>query len=124
MDGTSSRHILATLFLVLGSSSARAVEPCATIHGRAHLYGGDGGVRIWHIGTHHDYRPDDSTWPKVLAWLEAGVKESDKDRYASPASMVYLYGDFLVCPVEPFKKGSVQTAKIESVSHRRYVPVE
>jgi hypothetical protein len=100
-----------------------AVEPCMTIHGRANFYGGDGQLRIWHIGTHHEYEPDQSSWDRVIDWLLAGVKDSDKPNYASPASAVYLFGDFLVCPIEPFKKGSVQEATIKSVSHRHYVPV-
>ena len=59
----------------------------------------------------------------VMKWLEAGVKDSDK-HYASPASMINLFGDFQVCPVEPFKKGSVQRARVERVEHRRYAPVD
>ena len=108
------------ILLLAVTISAKAAEPCQVIHGRAHLYGGDGQLRIWHIGTHHDYEPDQSSWDRVMAWLEAGVKDADKEKYASPASTVYLYGDFLVCPVEPFKQGSVQMARIESVKHRRY----
>jgi hypothetical protein len=100
-----------------------AAEPCMTIHGRAHYYGGDGQLRIWHIGTHHEYEPDQSSWGRVIGWLEAGVRSSDKSKYASPASTVYLYGDFEICPTEPFKKGSVQQAKVKSVSHRRYARI-
>jgi hypothetical protein len=81
------------------------------IHGRAHVYGGDGRIRIWHLGTHHDYEPDASSWARVQEWCEAGVKDSAKLSYASPASTVYLFADFLICPTEPFKKGSVQQAK-------------
>jgi hypothetical protein len=101
-----------------------AEDVCEMIHGRAHLYGGDGQLRIWHIGTHHEYKPDKSTWPLVEKWLEAGVKESDRDKYASPASMVNLYADFLICPTEPHKNGVVQRAKIKRALHRRYVTAE
>jgi len=93
-----------------------------TIHGRANYYGGDGQLRIWRIGTHHEYQPDESSWGAVIGWLEAGVKESDRPKHASPASAVHLFGDFLICPTEPFKKGSVQTARVKSVSRRHYVP--
>jgi len=102
----------------------RAAEPCVTIHGRAHFYSGDGQLRIWHIGTHHEYEPDESSWDKVIGWLEACVSDSDKSNYASPASMVYLFGDFLVCPTEPFKQGSVQHAKVKSISRRHYTPIK
>ena len=91
------------------------------IRGRAHLYGGDGQLRIWHIGTHYDYEPDEFSWNRVVSWLEAGVKPSERQNYASPASMVYLYAEFVICPTEPFKKGSVQRAKVISAEHRRYV---
>jgi hypothetical protein len=94
-----------------------------TIHGRAHFYNGDGQLRIWHIGTHHEYEPDESSWDRVIGWLEAGVNNSDKSNYTTPASVMYLFGDFLVCPTKPFKKGAVQEAKIMSVSHRHYVPI-
>lgn len=102
----------------------RAGDACFTIHGRAHLYGGDGQLRIWHVGTHHDYEPDDSSRARVEQWLMAGVKEPEKSRLASPASWVNLFADFVICPVEPFKKGSVQKAKVVSAEHRHYVPVK
>ena len=106
--------------VIVAASQMQATEPCMSIHGRAHLYGGDGQLRIWHIGTHHDYEPDESSWDRVIAWLEAGVKDSEKANFASPASSVYLFGDLQICPTEPFKKGAVQRAEIKSVSHRHY----
>ncbi len=117
-----NRLILICFSLVL-LPAAIAEDRCMTIHGRAHLYGGDGQLRIWRIGTHHDFEPDESTWGRVINWLNAGVTESDRKNYASPASEYYLFGDFVVCPVEPFKKGSVQRATVKSVTHRRYVRV-
>jgi len=115
----------ALLFLALFvTHPSQAADSCVTIHGRAHLYGGDGQLRIWHIGTHHDYEPDESSWSTVVGWLEAGVKDADKAHYVNPAAAVYLFADFLICPTEPFKKGSVQHAKIISAQHRHYVPIE
>jgi hypothetical protein len=101
-----------------------AAESCTTIHGRAHVYGGDGQLRIWQVGTHHEYEPDESSWLTVQQWLEAGVKDSVKHTSATPVSSVSLFADFLICPVEPFKKGSVQSAKIKSAYHRHYVPAD
>jgi len=95
-------------------------EPCKVLHGRARFYSGDGQLRIWEIGTHHEYRPDEASFNTVIDWLEAGVLESERKNYVSPASVVDLYADFSVCPTEPFKKGSVQQAKITSASHRHY----
>ena len=99
----------------------QAADTCTTIRGRAHLYCGDGQLRIWHVGTHHEYEPDESSRQRVEGWLEAGAKDT-KDSACSPASTVDLFADYLICPVEPFKAGSVQQAKVISVQHRRYVP--
>ena len=87
----------------------RAGDACFTIHGRAHLYGGDGQLRIWHVGTHHEYQPDASSRERVVSWLEAGVKDPENvHTAASPASTISMFADFVICPTEAFKKGSVQ----------------
>jgi hypothetical protein len=115
--------LLATL-LLLTSIPATATEPCQTFHGRAHFYGGDGQLRVWHSGTHHEFEPDETTDVKVMTWLEAGVPDAEKHNYAIPASDVMLFGDFTVCPIEPLRKGWVQRAKVLSVTHRRYVRLD
>ena len=68
-----------TLFLLtlITAFPVQAAESCATIHGRAHFYGGAGQLRIWHVGTRYDKEPDESSWFRVQGWLEAGVKDSD-----------------------------------------------
>ncbi len=109
------------LLVALLVSPISAAEPCSVIHGRAHYYCGDGNLRIWHVGTHHMYTPDESSDSRVMDWLEAGVKDSDKTKYACPVGTVDLFADFLICPTEPFKKGSVQKANVKSATHRRYV---
>jgi hypothetical protein len=108
----------------LAGCSLGIAQNCTTIHGRAHYYAGDGQLRIWHIGTHHEFEPDKTTWPRVMKWLEAGVTPSARKNYAAPASAVDLYADFRICPTEPFKKGSVQEAKILSATHRHYVSLD
>jgi hypothetical protein len=100
----------------------RAADTCTTIHGRARSYCGDGQLRIWHVGTHHEYEPDETSWQRVEGWLEAGGKDT-KDSACGSATTVDLFADYLICPVEPFKAGSVQKAKFISAQHRRYVPV-
>jgi len=110
---------LAVAFIPL----ALAEEPCVTIHGRAHFCSGDGQLRIWNIGTRHEFEPDDSSEDRVLDWLIAGVKESERKNYTVPASVFDLYGDFLTCPTEPLRKGAVQHAKVKGVTHRRYVRI-
>ncbi|MFZ0393246.1 MAG: hypothetical protein WCF17_00530 [Terracidiphilus sp.] len=111
--------VITAIFSVAISLSA--AEPCVTFHGRAHYYGGDGQLRIWRIGTHHEFEPDSSTWSQVISWLEAGVPPVERKNYASPASAVNLFADFEVCPTEPLRKGAVQEAKIMSATHRHYV---
>jgi len=110
---------LLVLFLV-ANIGLHAEEGCSTIHGRLHYYGGDGQLRIWHIGTHHEFTPDESSWDMVIEWLRDGVKPSEKEDYADSAIAVDLFGDFYICPTEPFRKGAVQHAKVIAVTHRRY----
>jgi hypothetical protein len=121
----AAQSFFVIFILLLMSGLSRAAESCITIHGRAHFYVGDGQLRIWQIGTHHEFEPQDpASRGRVIGWLEEGVKSSEGKNYAAPASMVYLFADFEVCPTEPFKQGAVQSAKVLSASHRRYVPAE
>jgi len=41
--------------ILLMSPSLSLAETCREIHGRAVFYSGDGQLRIWHIGTHHEF---------------------------------------------------------------------
>ena len=118
------RTLLLLCLFVIASPPLHADDSCRVIHGRAHLHGSDGQLRIWHIGTHHEYEPDELSWPRVEKWLEAGVTEREKATLASPASMVYLVADFLLCPTEPFRKGAVQRAEVKSAIHRHYVHIK
>jgi hypothetical protein len=113
-------NLVFATFLVV-STGLGAEDACSDIHGRLHFYGGDGQLRIWHVGTHHEFTPDDSTWDTVIGWLIDGVRPSERQNYATPATAVDLYGDFRICPTEPFREGSVQHAKVIAVAHRRYV---
>jgi hypothetical protein len=116
------RVVAIMFFVAMFASSISAQEPCRVIHGRAHKYS-DGPLRIWHIGTHHDFQPDESSWQRVEAWLEAGIAPYDKRTSATPLSTLDLYADFLICPTESFKKGAVQSAMVKSATRRRYVRV-
>lgn len=115
------RKLILLLVLITVHPCAWPAEPCKTIHGRLHYYGGDGQLRIWHIGTRHDFTPDDSSWNMLHDWLTEGVKPSERKDYADPATAVDLFGDFNICPIEPFHEGAVQHARIISVANRRYV---
>ena len=110
-----SKKLDLLLVLLVVALPSRAADACFSIHGRAHAYGGDGQLRIWHVGTHHEYEPDDPlSRERVYDWLLAGVKEPEKSEFAAPASLVSLFADFLISPTEPYKKGSVQKAKVIS----------
>ena len=121
MIGKRWFRVFTFMFLVLANNGLRAQQACSTIHGRLHYYGGDGQLRIWHIGTHHEFTPDESSWDKVIEWLRSAVKPADRENYADPAIAVDLFGDFRICPIEPFREGAVQQANVISVAHRRYV---
>lgn len=98
---------IACLLLTL-SSEAQTTESCRVIHGRARRYCGDGQLRIWHIGTHHDFEPNQSSWQRVEGWLEAGAKPT-----GACQDNADLFADFLICPTEPYKKGAVQKATVK-----------
>jgi hypothetical protein len=103
------------LALALAATTALAAPPCQQIHGRAHLYMGDGQLRIWHIGTRHDFEPSDlSSTDKIRHFLD-----DDKD-WTAP-SRRYLFAEFTVCPTERFKEGSVQRVTIEKIRHPRVI---
>jgi hypothetical protein len=108
--------IAVVCLLLTLSSEAQTTESCKVIHGRARLYCGDGQLRIWHIGTRHDFEPDDSSWQRVEGWLEAGAKPT-----GACQDNADLFADFLICPTEPYKKGAVQKAKVKAAYHRHYV---
>ncbi len=102
---------------------ANAADDCVTIHGRARFYCGDGQLRIWHVGTHHEFEPDETSWDRVITWLEEGVKEPNSKQDACTKSDVDLFADFEICPTEPLRPGAVQHAVVKTAIHRHYVPV-
>ena len=113
-------RIVAAVILASAPSQLYAGELCRFVRGRAHAYGGDGRLRIWEIGTHHEFQPDDSSRAAVISWLQARATERES-KFVSQISLVDMYADFLICPTEPFKKGSVQQAQVKSADHRHYV---
>jgi hypothetical protein len=119
MPGTVKTTFLAWIVASV-APKLMAAQKCEVIHGRAHYYCGDGNLRIWHIGTHHEYEPDSTSYDRVSRWLEAGVTQAEKKNLACPAGAIDLYADFLICPTEPFKRGAVQHAAVKSATHRHY----
>jgi len=111
--------------LVLAMLVPQTAEPCRVIHGRAIYYTGDGQLRIWHIGTHHTFMPDESrapdtddfspSWDKVVDLLAAGGKQPEVFDHNA------LFADFLVCPRERFREGASQPAQVRRVYHPHVV---
>jgi len=115
--------ILAAFLLVTAAlPDCLAAEPCQAFHGRITFYSGDGQLRLWHIGTHHEFEPDywgadrGASWDKAVKLLKA-TNES-----AGAASDNVLYADFVVCSTKPWRKGWVQPAIIRSMTHVHVVP--
>jgi hypothetical protein len=105
-----------TIFLLLAVQCH--AQSCLTIHGRARFYSGDGQLRIWHIGTHHEFAIYDDTSSDML------FKYLCSPKYACtienpPTS---LYADFTVCPAEKFKQGAAQPARVKNIAHAVVVP--
>ena len=107
--------------LLCAASISQAAESCMTVHGRLRQNGGDGWLYIWHIGTHHDFTPDDSSRGLASEWLQKKLSESDLKRCSAATCGYDLSADFFLCPTEPYKKGAAQRAKIVGAVHRHYV---
>ena len=124
-EAMQSILILAVFLLLIDASPAcLAAEPCQAFHGRITFYSGDGQLRLWHIGTHHEFEPDywgsdgGISWDRAVKLLKAGNES------AGAASDNVLYADFVVCPTKALRKGWVQPAIIRSMKHVRVVPAE
>jgi hypothetical protein len=100
-------HLLSLVVILGPSIFPLAAEPCRVIHGRAMAYSGDGAVRIWHIGTHHEFEPaykDKASWDLLFQYIDWNSEK-------------VLYADFTICPTEPYKLGSVQSVRIAKIQN-------
>lgn len=95
-----------TAVLLLTSISASATEKCHEVHGRAVYYSGDGQLRIWHIGTHHEFSIDEGS-PSWNLLLDILGNDGSKA----------LYADFTVCPISGFVRGEAQEAAVTKIRH-------
>ena len=114
------------LFLLVVTASARAqtrapqsdekpcrqhpqvIGKCFTVWGRLSVYNGAPALRIWRVGT-----------KRVLGVSEqrfsvAGYRSIPEDIQEKVNQDVELYGDFLVCPFTPSRRGVMQLVCIES----------
>jgi hypothetical protein len=90
---------------------------CVEVHGRLRLGNGTPSTRLWHIGTDHvfgifsnayGFKHDDPTLDNEGPNLPANVEKLSKGL----ALGVVVYGDYLVCPLEPRIQGHMQAACI------------
>jgi hypothetical protein len=114
--------MFATL-IIAAILAPKTVEPCRVIHGRATYGTMNGMVRIWHIGTHHTFMPDElrtpdtedfsPSWEKVIDLLAAGGKEPEVFDHNE------LFADFLICPTQRYRHGASQPAQVRRIYHPR-----
>jgi len=94
---------------------------CVTIHGRLQYGNGTPALRLWHIGTSHEFG--------IFSGLNAEKRDPlDNEHPQLPANLrkVFdvpnpfeqaIFADFEVCPLEPHTSGHMQAACIESAAH-------
>jgi hypothetical protein len=109
------RPISFFVILMILSGHCQA-QSCLTIHGRARFYSGDGQLRIWHVGTHHEFAIYDEKSSNMLLGFLC-PKEGD-----CPTNSPSLFADFTVCPTEKFRQGAAQPATVRSIRHPVVVP--
>jgi len=94
---------------------------CVIIHGRLQYGNGTPALRLWHIGTNHEFGifsgvnaekldPLDNEHPQLPANLR---KVFDGPNPFGPT----IFANFEVCPLEPHIAGRMQAACIESATH-------
>jgi hypothetical protein len=94
---------------------------CVIIHGRLQYGNGTPALRLWHIGTNHEFGifsgvnaekrdPLDNDHPQLPANLE---QVFDGPNPFGPT----IFADFEVCPLEPYISRHMQAACIESAAH-------
>lgn len=89
--------------------SAVKEEPCKWRHGRLGFSNGTPAFRLWEVGTHHLYG----------IFTAPGAEQVDDGDNEQPRMPDFtpkqerLWGDFLVCPIEPFQEGAMQMACIK-----------
>ncbi len=126
------KKLLVSLFLVVGSvastsggtivSGLQPDEPCMgnrtlvgecfTVHARLQMTTGTPGYWMWRVGSNRILGVSEPAFEKdsESPWMpESLLRKLDWD--------IYMYGDFLVCPVTKERPGAMQTVCIDSVKH-------
>jgi hypothetical protein len=113
---------------------------CYWTHGRLRLYEGNPAFRMWKVGTKRilgvysgpgseSYDALDNEHPELPANVDRAYDAEYKRKAALKDSDAGLpepvFADFEVCPLEPERKGQMQSVCIESAKNivlQRYVP--
>ena len=116
----ASKHSSAEKRIIICKTPALA-HSCFSLHGRLRYGNGTPALRLWQIGTTHNFG--------ILSGLNAEkLNPLDNDHPRLPENIdrlyidqnpfqVTIYADFEVCPLEPHIPGHMQAACIESATH-------
>jgi hypothetical protein len=86
---------------------------CFNVHGRFAVYTGDGQQVLWPIGTHRLLR--------VISGLEIPCRLLDDCSNIQTVGDYFVFGDFVVCPLEKDTPGAMRSVSIKSARNLRRV---
>jgi len=108
---------LACLFacpaLAQDSCGQSSYGKCFNFHGRFAVYTGDSQVVLWPVGTHRVLR--------VMSGLELPCKLLDDCSNIQTVGDYFVFGDFVVCPLEKDTPGAMRSVCIKSARNLRRV---
>ncbi len=79
----------------------KIVGNCFKVHGRISIYNGNPSIRIWIVGTN-----------RLLGMRNAEISSEILNAYLKINT--HIYGDFIVCPLTQFEKGTMQNICLKS----------
>ncbi len=110
--------VFAWLCLCTGSTLAQKADDesswsgkCFAFHGRFAVYTGDSQQTLWPVGTHRLLRHEYGTEP-LLKLLGNDIRTLDD---------YFIFGDFIVCPLEKEIPGHIRSVYIKSARNLRRV---
>ena len=93
---------------------------CKWVHGRLSAYNGTPTLRLWEIGTHHLFGLGTNY---EAVFRRHGFDDADEPDLPPSIERVFegfqtnIFGDFQVCPLEAFRPGNMQPARVISAKH-------
>ena len=86
---------------------------CFNVHGRFAVYTGDGQQVLWPIGTHRLLR--------VISGFEIPCRLLDDCSNIQTVGDYFVFGDFVVCPLEKDTPGAMRSVSMKSARNLRRV---